>query len=138
MAKKNIYPTLLLTIDEDSSLCRDILVQIKKYNLKIVIKSGLQRNDLLSCYDTVSALIYPSFFECFGIPLLEAKNYNLPVIAAELDYVRDFINPVETFDPNSPKSISRAVRRFLCRDEKSISVLTANEFTKEIVLYANK
>ena len=138
MAKDNIYPTLFLTIDDDSFLYKQILIDIQKYNLKIIIQSRLPRDELLSYYGKVSALIYPSFFECFGIPLLEASNYNLPVIASELDYVRDFIDPAETFDPNSPKSIARAVRRFLCQEEKVIPVLSAKDFTKEIVLYANK
>lgn len=139
LAKDNIYPTLLLTINEDDTfLYNKILIESQKYNLNIIIHSKLPRNELLSYYERVSALIYPSFFECFGIPLLEAKNHNLPVIAAELDYVRDFIDPVETFDPNSPKSIARAVRRFLCREEKLIPVLSAEEFAEELVLYANK
>ena len=138
LAKDNIYPTLFLTINDDSSLYKKILIDTQKYNLKIIIQSRLPRDELLLYYRKVSALIYPSFFECFGIPLLEASNYNLPVIASELDYVRDFVNPVETFDPNSPKSIARAVRRFLCQDEKVIPVLSAKDFTKEIVLYANK
>ena len=138
LAKENIYPTLILTIDDKSNLCNEILIHTKKYNLNIIIKSRLERDELLSYYGKVNGLIYPSFFECFGIPILEALNYNLPIIASELDYVRDFVNPAETFDPNSPKSIARAVKRFFGHEEKMISVLSAKEFTKEIVLYANK
>lgn len=138
LSEDNIYPTLFLTIDDKSILYKQILVQIQKYNLKIIIKPMLPREKLLSYYEKVSALIYPSFFECFGIPLLEALNYNLPIIASELDYVRDLVEPVETFDPHSPKSIARAVKRFLGHKEKSINVLSAKKFTKELVLYANK
>ena len=39
------------------------------------------------------------------------------IIAPELDYVRDLVNPAETFDPNSGLSISRAVKRFLSLGE---------------------
>jgi glycosyltransferase involved in cell wall biosynthesis len=138
LAEEDIYPSLFLTIDDESSLYKKILIQIQKYNLKIIIKPNLQRDELLSYYGKVSALIYPSLFECFGIPLLEASNHNLPIIASELDYVRDVVDPVETFDPNSPRSIARAVKRFLCLDRKIIPVLSAKDFAKELVLYANK
>ena len=46
-------------------------------------------------------------------PLIEAKYLNLPVLAGELDYIRDLIDPIQTFDPNSSISIYRAVKRFL-------------------------
>ena len=138
LAEENIYPSLFLTIDDSTTLYNEISIQIQKYNLKIFIKSNLARDELLSYYGQVSALIYPSFFECFGIPLVEASNYNLPVIASELDYVRDLIDPVETFDPNSPRSIARAVKRFICQEEKRNTVLSAEAFNKELVLYAKK
>jgi glycosyltransferase involved in cell wall biosynthesis len=57
-------------------------------------------------------LIYPSLFESFGLPLLEARQAGLPIIAAELDYVRDIVEPVVSFDPESALSIARAVMRY--------------------------
>jgi glycosyltransferase involved in cell wall biosynthesis len=138
LAEEGIYPTLFITIDDNTLLYEEISNQIQKYKLKIFIKPKLQRDELLSYYGKVSALIYPSFFECFGIPLLEASNFNLPIIASELDYVRDLIDPEETFDPQSPRSISRAVKRFLKHEEKRNNVLTAEAFNKELILYAKK
>ena len=37
--------------------------------------------------------------------IIEAKKLGLYVISSELDYVRDIINPDQTFDPNSEISI---------------------------------
>ena len=37
----------------------------------------------------------------------------MPILAPELDYVRDVVEPDQTFDPNSPTSIARAVLRHL-------------------------
>ena len=138
LADDNIYPSLFLTIDDNTALYNKITKKIKKNNLKIFIKPNLPREELLSYYQKVSALIYPSFFECFGIPLVEASNYNLPVLASELDYVRDLIDPIETFDPSSPRSISRAVKRFIGSKEIRNKVITADTFTKNLVLYAKK
>jgi glycosyltransferase involved in cell wall biosynthesis len=138
MAEDNIYPTLVLTIEKESPLYNQILFEIQKYNLKIIFQPRLNRDEMILFYGKFSALIYPSFFESFGLPLLEASRQNLPIIASELDYVRDSVDPVETFDPNSPKSISRAVRRFLSNDEKVINVLSAKEFFKEMLIHTNK
>jgi hypothetical protein len=67
--------------------------------------------------------------------LIEAHNINLPIIAAELDYVRDMVHPVETFDPKSPRSIARAVKRFLGNQEPSLQVISANQFIDELITY---
>ena len=51
---------------------------------------------------------------------------------------QNVIDPIETFDPNSPKSISRSVKRFIGSKENRNNVITAEEFTKELALYAKK
>lgn len=86
--------------------------QIKITNLGVV-KENTIRSYLINC----EAIIYPSYCESFGIPLIEAEKSKTPIISAELDYVRDVCVPIETFDPNSPKSISNAVLRYLGMDK---------------------
>lgn len=109
--------------------------------LSSIINLGKINHDkILSTYPNVSALIFPSFFESLGLPLIEAQSFGIPIIAAEKDYVRDLVLPTETFDPSSSRSIFRAVERFtvknlLCLDiwkdrisleEKMISLTTKN------------
>jgi glycosyltransferase involved in cell wall biosynthesis len=67
---------------------------------------------MAAAYVRTDALIYPSLLESFGLPLIEASVAGVPIIAAELDYVRDVVSPVQTFDPASAISIARAVKRF--------------------------
>lgn len=83
-------------------------------------------------YDCSDALIFPSVIESLGLPLLEARQRKMPILAAELDYVRDLINPCETFDPNSHISIARAVRRFRLTKTMKFSTLTPQEFLDSI------
>jgi hypothetical protein len=49
--------------------------------------------------------------ESFGLPLVEAANLQLPILAPELDYVRQVCEPSQTFDPYSSRSIAMAVMR---------------------------
>lgn len=83
-------------------------------------------------YGQSRAAIYPSLFESFGLPLLEAKEAGLPVLASERDYVRDVIEPNITFDPLSPLSIARAVMRHLGCSERPACIPAAAEFWQQL------
>ena len=89
------------------------VAQAAARGLRIQNVGVLSHERVLAMYRASGALIYPSSFESFGLPLLEARQAGLPVLAPELDYVRDVTDPDETFDPRSPISIARAVRRYL-------------------------
>ena len=83
--------------------------------------------ELFQLYE-VNLLIYPSTFESYALPLAEAKSIDLPVICSELDYARDIIDPIETFNPYSFISIKRAVNRYLNRPNEKSKIITPNEF----------
>jgi glycosyltransferase involved in cell wall biosynthesis len=94
----------------EEALCSWIDEQVGQYGLHIITKPG-NSDQMAILYAQSSVLIYPSLFESFGLPLLEARQVGLPIIAAERDYVRDVVEPVESFDPESSSSIARAVLR---------------------------
>jgi len=52
----------------------------------------------------------------------------LSVLAAELDYVRDVLDPEQTFDPDSAVSIVRAVKRHLGVVETPLKIVDATSF----------
>ena len=135
LAEVGIRPSLALTLDVNSCpiLCRQIDELRANYGLDITNLGQLHSSDIASLYGSSSALIFPSSCESFGLPLIEASQYGLPILASELDYVRDVVEPVETFDPASPLSIARAVRRFLGSCEPVLKVLSAEEFLTEIL-----
>ena len=93
--------------------------------------------NLIDMYAKTRALIFPSNYESFGIPLIEAKYLNLPILAGELDYIRDLIDPIQTFDPNSPISIYRAVKRFLNLPFERTRILTPKQFVRELFMQGN-
>lgn len=59
---------------------------------KSIVCEGVMPFDrLIGCYNSMDALLFPSFIETFGLPLLEAAGAGLPIIASDLPYVHDVV-----------------------------------------------
>ena len=134
LSKSGIHPSLCLTIDNSTyfELCDWIRTISKEYSLNIENYGLIKHSKVLSLYKQSKALIFPSFLESFGLPLVEASFLNLPIIASELDYVRDIVSPTQSFDPSSSTSIARAVRRYLNNPEDFVQQVDVNAFINTI------
>lgn len=130
-----LKPSLALTVDPAvSPLLADQIRRVAEdISLNVVNLGQLSATDLAQVYRSSVALIYPSHTESLGLPLLEAKRHGLPIVASELDYVRDLVAPAETFDPSSPISIARAVRRFLDTSEPPSELHSPEAFLNEVL-----
>jgi glycosyltransferase involved in cell wall biosynthesis len=114
LAQDGIRPRLALTLAPTDVPLLKLMAQLRhSAEVDIVNVGRLPHAQILNIYSKSRALIFPSVMESFGLPLLEARQCNLPIIASELDFVREICDPVQTFDPHSAVSIARAVRRFL-------------------------
>lgn len=135
LAEAGIKASLAVTVDaiNHPTLFSEIEKQRHHYDLNIVNLGKVASADIPALYKSSSAMIFPSMVESFGLPLIEAAQMGLPVLASELDYVRDVIEPVETFDPQSPVSIARAVRRFLKNPDPVTPARTAEQFLSEVL-----
>lgn len=135
LAERGVRPSLALTVDCErfSDLCGRIDRMAGELQLKIFNLGYIAPAKVDALYRASGALIYPSRIESFGLPLIEASRHGLPIIAAELDYVRDVVAPIETFDPCSATSIMRAVVRFLGGHECPVEIRSAKEFLSEVV-----
>lgn len=130
LAEEGLFPSLCLTLDEAhyATLCKEIEVMRQKQELKVTNAGELFHKDVQALYKKAGASIYPSTFESFGLPLIEARQAGLPVLASELDYVRDVLDSEQTFDPESSVSIARAVKRFMGKEELALPLLDATQF----------
>lgn len=135
LAKEGLFPSLKLTFDPKhfSMLSTWITEKIQQYQLNIENSGNLPFEQAKLLYSQTRALIYPSTFESFGLPLIEARQAGLSVLASELDYVRDVLDPEQSFDPESAVSIARAVKRFLDAEESPLPLQDATEFMKHFI-----
>lgn len=130
LAEQGLTPSLALTVPAamDARLARYIEEVKRDGGVRVTNLGALPHEGIAEFYRSIGALIFPSLSESFALPLLEASALNVPIIAAERDYVRDVAVPRETFDPESPRSIMRAVLRFLGSPDKPPGVPRSSEF----------
>ena len=110
LAQDGLFPALWLTLDghANADLCAWIAQKKQNFGLNLRNLGGQSHEQIKQLYTQVDALIFPSTFESFGLPLIEARQAGLAVIASELEFVRDVLDPDQAFDPQSPASIARA------------------------------
>ncbi|WP_334160460.1 glycosyltransferase [Achromobacter insolitus] len=134
LAEEGLRPSLALTLSvRDGELLREIEQSVAKQDLRITDLGQMAHADVLALYRKSKAMIFPSSAESFGLPLIEAAHAGLPILAPELDYVRDVCTPVQTFDAASPVSIARAVKRFLGVSENPLEIRTPGAFWRQML-----
>ncbi len=135
LACEGYFPTLKLTVDpvQFAELHSWIAEQVVQHRLNVENLGSLSHEGVGLLYANAGALIYPSKLESFGLPLIEARQAGIPVLASELDYVRDLLDPEQTFDPDSSVSIARAVKRFMGMVESPLPLQDATGFIQEIL-----
>jgi glycosyltransferase involved in cell wall biosynthesis len=82
---------------------------------RIQMQGFIERKTLLSLYRQADAFVFPSLYEGFGIPALEAMESGCPVVAADCAALPEVIaNAGLFFDPLSVDSIAEALQ-MVCR-----------------------
>ena len=74
-------------------------------------------NKLGSCYSKAALFVYPSLYEGFGIPPLEAMSLGCPVACSNNSSIPEVVgNAAEYFDAKDTESIREALERVLNSD----------------------
>jgi glycosyltransferase involved in cell wall biosynthesis len=104
---------------------------------RVLLKGYIQQEDLPCIYHLARAFVYPSLYEGFGLPPLEAMACGTPVACSSTSSLPEIIGDAAlTFDPLSMESIAEALRRILCDetvrvDLKAKAQVQAGKFTWE-------
>lgn len=79
---------------------------------RIEQRQGVSDTDLIDLYRGASLVVYPSSAEGFGIPLLDALLFGVPVIASNLTAMAEIAGDIaETFDPTQADATDWLARR---------------------------
>ena len=72
---------------------------------------------LARLYRHASLLVYPSMYEGFGVPLLEAMHYGCPVVVSNTSSMPEIVGEGGIyFDPNSEAELTAAMEKVLFSD----------------------
>ena len=93
--------------------------EVKQYAVKYGLEHRLlflevPFSNLPALYQLAAAFVYPSFFEGFGIPIIEAMHSGTPVIAATGSCLEEAGGPHSIYvDPNNEKQLADSIMRVL-------------------------
>ena len=97
----------------------------KKYRDKIEIIGFVKDTDLPKLLSGALALVYPSFYEGFGIPVLEAMTSGVPVICSNSSSLPEVGGEAPLYiDPNNNDSLKKAL----------ISVFNDKDLRKKMIV----
>lgn len=81
---------------------------------KLIFTGFVSDRDLAKLYEDALLFVYPSLYEGFGFPIIEAMSFGLPVITSNISSMPEAAGDAGILvDPTSPKSISAAISRVL-------------------------
>lgn len=70
----------------------------------------LDKKDILYLYNYASAVVYPSLYEGFGLPVVEAMSCGVPVIVSDIPSLREVGgDAVLTFNPADPEDLAQKI-----------------------------
>ena len=107
-------------------LYKDIFEKVKLMNLgeKVIFTDHVEDVELIWYYKNAFCLVFPSLYEGFGIPVLEAMSYDCPVIASYSSSLPEIGGDASLyFDPKNPDDLLEKLR----------TLQDNNELRKELI-----
>lgn len=112
LLEKN-YRIPLMIIGTGGAYLDEVKSQVERLGLTsfFIFKGQVSNKDLISYYDGAKALIYPSLYEGFGIPIVEAALRKCPIICSGTSSMPEASGPDAIFiQPGNPQSIEQAMK----------------------------
>ena len=107
---------LVITGEEDPYY-PEVKRTVKELGLEhhVVYTGMVPEKELIALYQTAKAYVFPSLYEGFGLPPLEAMRCGTPVVASKSSCIPEICGDSNAlfFDPYDPEDIANVVRRVL-------------------------
>jgi len=103
-----------------------IIDTIKRLNLEkqVIFLHFIPFSDIPVIYNLAAIMVFPSLFEGFGIPLLEAMNAGLPITCSDRTSIPEIVGDAGIyFNPDIPEDIA----------EKIFLLWHSNDMKKELI-----
>ena len=117
LQQKVIIPIQLVILKGASN---DLEADMTKYRFdnQVIILSGLDTHRLVELYNAVDCLLFPSWYEGFGWPPLEAMACGTPVVTSNVASLPEIVGDAGLMEsPHDPIKLAEAVLVFLENNE---------------------
>ncbi|MCD6419587.1 MAG: glycosyltransferase family 4 protein [Synergistetes bacterium] len=111
----------LIIVGPKGWLCESVFRKVEELGLtnKVHFTGFVADEELIYLYNGAQVFVYPSFYEGFGIPVLEAMACKIPVIVSNTSSLPELVGDAGMLvDPHSQEGFAEAMRKVLeDRDE---------------------
>ncbi|MDO8529220.1 MAG: glycosyltransferase family 1 protein [bacterium] len=116
-------------------------LRVSGYNQEIILKGFVSEEEKYSLFKDAEVFLFPSFYEGFGLPILEAQSAGAPVVTSNVSSMPEIVKPpllsgedaqragegdncsAVLVNPNNPEEIAEAAYK----------LISDNKFRNEIV-----
>lgn len=92
----------------------ELVNKINRDTEKVLFTGNINDKELYAWYKGAFALVMPSYYEGFGLPLIEAMHFNLPIICSDIPIFREICkDQVLYFNPHDPSDICQKMNEIL-------------------------
>ncbi|MEA1887954.1 MAG: glycosyltransferase family 1 protein [Bacteroidota bacterium] len=130
----------LVVVGKKTSYYKKVSSYISRNNIKnIRVLDTMNNEDLPALYRMAACFIYPSVFEGFGIPIIEALVSGVPVITSIGSCFREAGGPGSLYvDPTEPEELSEAIVSVINDKSRSDQMISkgkeyAQKFRAELI-----
>ena len=100
----------------------------KKLCDKVTILSGLSDNEVICLYRLASLFVFPSIYEGFGIPILEAMAAGCPMVLSDIPVFREITEDQGCYFPHDdPLALANSIK----------NVLSSHSVKQQLINYGN-
>jgi len=104
----------------------------------IIELKHLKREKISDIYKICDVLLFPSIYEGYGLPLIEAINSELPIVASNIKTTKEILNNYPLlFNPKDSSSMSLCIEKLINNKNFNLKIkkklnLRKNNFKEEI------
>ncbi|MAM98679.1 MAG: hypothetical protein CMF91_02180 [Candidatus Marinimicrobia bacterium] len=115
----------VLLIGKDLGLMDDIKnISNQLVKVKVRFEDSIDsENQIIDIYDRTKLFVYPSLYEGFGMPLIEAISRNCKIICSDIPVFREIAGDIpDYFNPNeSPSVLTKKIETALIKNAQKFS-----------------
>ena len=116
LSKKNQQIYRFVVVGKKGWYYKQIFRKVKELNLTLRVKflEYIPDDDLVALMQGAKLFLFPSFYEGFGLPILEAMQCGVPVLASRVTSIPELgVDAIHYADPNDVVDIADGITQLL-------------------------